>query len=188
MPRARFVLSLGLVCLLATALPARAAPIDTTDTTGTIDTTDTIEPIDQGRARPQGATDAPQTANAMVAAWQKEIDAAKARRSHARHLQALGIVMAIAGDAIVAANFEASCPSRSCSAPPPFALGFGLLIVGAPMGIVNGVRAHDADGVVNALIARGPIPIGGLALPVGDHQSVSVAVGQTTAVAYHVKW
>ena len=123
----------------------------------------------------------PQTAQ-QIADWQAQLDDAKARRSMGRRIQFSGLAIALIGAGI---NMRASvaCAPRysynqdSCGG---HMLGFVAMIGGTVAGIAGGIKAHDADGEVNALIARGPgRSTGGLSVSLTPQQK---------ALTYRLTW
>jgi hypothetical protein len=127
-------------------------------------------------------------ASSAVSEWQQQLDAAKARRSHGRKLQFGGLALTIGGFVVnsIALSIPQDC-YRSCSLAGPF-IGLTLIVSGAATGLVGGVKAHDADGEVNALLTRGPGRIPAVSVPLGDHSALSVSAGRDKALVYRFSW
>jgi hypothetical protein len=130
-----------------------------------------------------------------MTAWQLEVAAAKARRSAGRKQMAFGYGLAIVGDIILLTPSSAGCeysyPPRSCSTGPRL-IGLPVIAVGLTTGILGKIKAHDADGEVNALIARGPgrepeksIDV---AVPAGGGRSLGLTLGSTKSLTYRLTW
>jgi len=127
-------------------------------------------------------------ASPAVNDWQQQLDAARARRSHGRKLQYGGLAVTLGGLVVNSIFLTAAQDCyRSCSPGAPF-LGVTLIVGGAVTSLVGGVKAHDADGEVNALLMRGPGRVPAVSVPIGDHGALSVSAGRDKAVAYRFSW
>jgi hypothetical protein len=144
----------------------------------------------------QAVADAFQTPE-PTAAWQKEVAAAKARRSAGRKQAALGYGLAIVGDLILLTPSHNICPNTySCSASTgPRLVGLPVIGLGLTAAILGNIKAHDADGEVNALIVRGPnrglsqpSPGVGITIPAGGGRSLDLTIGSTRTLTYRVTW
>ena len=113
-----------------------------------------------------------------VVQWQAEVAAARAKRSSARTQQYSGLGVAIGGYVLMVAGAADVCQrGGSCGAGAGLAwAGLGTLVMGTTMGIKGKLRAHDADGEVNALLTRGP------------QKSLTVSLGVEKSVGYRITW
>jgi hypothetical protein len=154
-----------------------------------------VASADAGAGQPtpvRFAIDHPVVAEPQVSSavndWQHQLDAARARRSHGRKLQFGGLALT-AGGFVVNSIFLSGVENcyRSCSTVTPF-LGLSLIAGGAVTSLVGSVKAHDADGEVNALLVRGPSRIPAVSVPIGDHGALSVSAGRDKAIAYRFSW
>ena len=169
-----------------------------------------VAPAIAGPAPQAGELPVPQLARAVqqavantsptpeaVTVWQQEIAAAKARRSAGRKQTALGYGLAIVGDLILVAPYHSSCSyAYSCSTSTgPRLIGLPVIAVGLTTAIFGRIKAHDADGEVNALMTRGPSrgvsqpsPGVDITIPAGGGRSLALTVGSTRTLAYRVTW
>jgi|SRR5579862_4665838 len=132
------------------------------------------------------APQTPQTASE----WTAQLDAAKARRSAARKEAFAGFGFAIGGAILMQVSLRDSvgCYVNCRSHPLLFWGGFGTAIGGLVGSISGSIKAHDADGEVNALISRGPGKVAALALLAGPGGAITVDVGRDVAIGYRVTW
>ncbi len=107
--------------------------------------------------------------------WEADIAAARAKRSEARKQQYGGLVLGITGYVVMFAGVGHCETSGSCSNGLAW-VGLGTLVYGTAMGIKGSLRAHDADGEVNALIARGP------------ERTIAISLGAEKSVGYRITW
>jgi len=119
-----------------------------------------------------------------VEEWKAEMAAAKLRRTKARQMEVGGFLLAF-GTYVVSFAVAVNCHGH-CGALPVVALGG--LGTGITLGYIGKTRVTDANVEIGALLVREPRNGATVALPMGKDSPISITVGQTTGVAYRVRW
>jgi hypothetical protein len=145
-------------------------------------------PVSTGRivhAADRAVTTEVQTPEA-IAAWEAALMAAKAKRASGRKEHYGGLALAIAGYVVAVSGANLGC-ERNCSHGGEF-VGLAMLGIGTVTGVHGSLVSHDADGEVNALIARGPDKSVPISASIGGGRSVGVSVGATRSLSYRFSW
>ena len=134
-------------------------------------------------------TPTPAPSQAMVD-WQHQYDAAKRQKSGAKKKMLLGIVGASAGLSIgllatdnCLASVDFDCTGSTHAAT------FGLIaaIAGGGVFVWGAFEYQDANAEISRLDAQRPKG-SAIAVPLGEHQRLSLTLGHDTALAYQVSW